>query len=1479
MERIGAYLEELSPMEQPAASRPATNYLLGPYLANGGSRNNGYHYDDEEPLTDASNSRDHSATASLLSAELANEIATKNAKKFRSYSASSSPYISNYRLPNSKHVTNRHHQSRHDESAQKPAFMAMEPMTQYQIHVGNNNVAKASFHRSLGHLIETDDSGGPSDQRGSNNFHHGISYENGGFIRQHQSRYSDRSPRTFKKSSVELSQDCGASSSETIMEERDSDKRDMNNSVNDKVDNIWTAIYDYEPRELDEIPLKRGDFVRVLSQDVSLSGDAGWWVGSVGEYCGIFPSNFVTKVTKADLREPPKISYEELSLAEVVGAGGFGRVHRATWKGREVAVKAVNTDDDIETTIQSVQREATLFWLLRHKNIVALLGVCLAPPNICLVMEYARGGPLNRELAKHRGQIRPSVLLNWAMQIADGMHYLHHGAGATIIHRDLKSSNGKCNDVFSLNFLSSLTKWIHNLCIHFHTLKATVSSFILILEATEPGDDFMNKTLKITDFGLAREVYNTTNMSQGGTYAWMAPEAIKGCQFSTASDVWSYGVVLWELLTGETPYKGMDGLAIIYCVGVQKISLHIPRTCPGSWRKLMEACWAVDPHQRPSFGAIRQELELIAASPFLFQQEEFYSMQESWRSEISEMVMEIRNKERELLSLEEELKKMEMIQQIQQQQQQMKEENLRRREEAIRQRELEVMQREIVIALLSQTSQPTPKPTPKKRRGKFRAKALGKKEASQIISSPSDFRHTLTVQPADRSKGIRSFSSPETPPGSPLPRTFVLPSEGTKGKTWGPSSIHQKERGKIISKVAESPKRWSKSAPNLDKSQKSLSVSSGGPSRSDSCENERLVGSVPFIQLPNSATQEPRRAKKLSPIQQALYNTAAIIAMLTGFDIRKQKNQAQTTSATEEADTGPHQIVFLNKGFQNSGFGDSDSDLNDALTLSSAPAALMGSGKSSHTTYHNLQHQYRPSLWTPGKSDGVSDSSVSQSSMSSNIPHKSIPLIATNGIAHQHDRRNKSATSTPSRSALTTPTHRKYSPAHSHTNESENENVQIQSPSGNRSKPHHGLAKGQHRILPNFEPGLQKRKRGSAGTKHIYFVNENGEVVSVNPFIHETGGYHYTTEEMQQHPHPPVTYFTQTSSRSNPYSSPYRRAISNPSDRMIDTENSYFSSLVTHGLGPSNQRSTNPFISDQQQQQQQHHVYHNPLVYGNQVFEEFSPCDDAFDGRDEVLVGTMSNMRLGSGSGESGYHGAFQDTNPNSPLSSSTSASTNPRTPLRHVSPMYSHQRTPSNLSNASSGSFGMNPSFEGDSIVSGIPAHRSSYEYGYEFRTPLTPKLTPNPQRHQSGNNMLVTERPATLELPRPLRSSLRKYNYSRNQGPSYNWGGDSGGGMTNVETPPDSSLSEDSSYVSAKDSSLASMSSQHSNPVARVRFSPIAMVCRDPMDLPVMDRTMPLQPYRNVHSAGAASRAEYTPKLRKNMSDYGKFEFLRNF
>lgn len=145
-----------------------------------------------------------------------------------------------------------------------------------------------------------------------------------------------------------------------------------------------------------------------------------------------------------------EIDFSELTLEEIIGVGGFGKVYRAVWRGSEVAVKAArrDLDEDIEQTLESVRQEAKLFAMLNHPNIMALLGVCLLEPNLCLVMEYARGGPLNRALAGKR--IPPCTLVDWAVQIARGMHYLHSQAIVPIIHRDLKSSNSKIPSLLSL---------------------------------------------------------------------------------------------------------------------------------------------------------------------------------------------------------------------------------------------------------------------------------------------------------------------------------------------------------------------------------------------------------------------------------------------------------------------------------------------------------------------------------------------------------------------------------------------------------------------------------------------------------------------------------------------------------------------------------------------------------------------------------------------------------------------------------------------------------------------------------------------------------------------------------------------------------------------------------------------------------------------------------------------------------------------
>ncbi|XP_026154728.1 mitogen-activated protein kinase kinase kinase 9 [Mastacembelus armatus] len=527
---------------------------------------------------------------------------------------------------------------------------------------------------------------------------------------------------------------------------------------------FWTAVFDYEATADDELSLRRGDVVEVLSKDSLVSGDEGWWTGMIADRVGIFPSNYVSKgkgipeeirdTSEQQYSVPPlhllEIDFSELTLEEIIGVGGFGKVYRAVWRGAEVAVKAArrDPDEDVEQTLESVRQEAKLFAMLSHPNIMGLLGLCLQEPNLCLVMEYARGGSLNRALAGKR--IPPCTLVDWAVQIARGMHYLHNQAIVPIIHRDLKSSN------------------------------------ILILERVEM-EDLSNKTLKITDFGLAREWHRTTKMSAAGTYAWMAPEVIRSSTFSKGSDVWSYGVLLWELLTGEVPFRGIDGLAVAYGVAMNKLALPIPSTCPEPFARLMEDCWSADPHSRPHFTTILDQLTAIEESGFFeMPVESFHSLQDDWKLEIQEMFDQLRTKEKELRSWEEELTRAALQQKCQ-------EEALRRREQELAEREIHILERELNI-IIHQLYQE--KPHVESRQGKFRRNRLKLKDGNRI-SLPSDFQHKITVQASPSHDRRRSLlSSTSSPPTSPpiLPRLRAIqltPGEGCTA--WGRTSCFQQD--------------------------------------------------------------------------------------------------------------------------------------------------------------------------------------------------------------------------------------------------------------------------------------------------------------------------------------------------------------------------------------------------------------------------------------------------------------------------------------------------------------------------------------------------------------------------------------------------------------------------------------------------------------------------------------------------------------
>lgn len=416
---------------------------------------------------------------------------------------------------------------------------------------------------------------------------------------------------------------------------------------------------------------------------------------------------------------PAQAAFGELRLEELIGAGGFGRVFRGTWRGQVVAVKAARGEAGAAGAA-SLRREARLYARLRHPNVVALRAVCLEPPHLCLVMEFAAGGPLSRALAGRR--VPPAVLLDWARQVARGMRYLHGAPPVPLIHRDLKSSN--------------------------------------VLLAQPLGAELRGTTLKISDFGLAREWQRTTRMSAAGTYAWMAPEVIKASTYSKGSDVWSYGVLLWELLTGEVPYRGIDGLAVAYGVAVNKLTLPIPSTCPQPFAQLMAACWEQDPHRRPCFGAILGQLAALEPGG-LGPPESFHSLQQSWRREIQGLFDELRAREKELLSREEAVARASRAQRCQA-------EALRQREAAVARRELEVLERE--LSLLLRGPPANPPPAPKRRRPPFRRP----RRPADHIGMPQDFKHRLTVQ-ASPGGDPRGHDPEEGPGGSPpFPRLRAI---------------------------------------------------------------------------------------------------------------------------------------------------------------------------------------------------------------------------------------------------------------------------------------------------------------------------------------------------------------------------------------------------------------------------------------------------------------------------------------------------------------------------------------------------------------------------------------------------------------------------------------------------------------------------------------------------------------------------------
>ncbi|XP_011882745.1 PREDICTED: mitogen-activated protein kinase kinase kinase 7-like isoform X2 [Vollenhovia emeryi] len=251
-----------------------------------------------------------------------------------------------------------------------------------------------------------------------------------------------------------------------------------------------------------------------------------------------------------------EIDYNEIETEQVVGKGSFGVVWKGKWRGQDVAVKHINSEGEKKAFTVEVRQLSRV----AHPNIVKLYGASTRNP-VCLVMEYAEGGSLYNVLhCNPQPHYTISHAMSWTLQCARGVAYLHNMKPKPLIHRDLKPPN-----------------------------------LLLVMGG---------QMLKICDFGTACDL-NTYMTNNKGSAAWMAPEVFEGSRYTEKCDVFSWGIILWEVLTRKKPFDdiGASAYRIMWAVHIGQRPPLI-EGCPKPIESLMTRCWQKAPEERPSMDEI-----------------------------------------------------------------------------------------------------------------------------------------------------------------------------------------------------------------------------------------------------------------------------------------------------------------------------------------------------------------------------------------------------------------------------------------------------------------------------------------------------------------------------------------------------------------------------------------------------------------------------------------------------------------------------------------------------------------------------------------------------------------------------------------------------------------------------------------------------------------------------------------------------------
>ncbi|KAF7249840.1 RAF proto-oncogene serine/threonine-protein kinase [Varanus komodoensis] len=276
-----------------------------------------------------------------------------------------------------------------------------------------------------------------------------------------------------------------------------------------------------------------------------------------------------------------EIEASEVMFSTRVGSGSFGTVYKGKWHG-DVAVKILKVVDPTPEQFQAFRNEVAVLRKTRHVNILLFMGY-MTKDNLAIVTQWCEGSSLYKHLHVQETKFQMLQRIDIARQTAQGMDYLH---AKNIIHRDMKSNS----------ILSLLDIFLHE-----------------------------DRTVKIGDFGLATVKSRWSGSQQveqpTGSVLWMAPEVIRmqdSNPFSFQSDVYSYGIVLYELMTGELPYSQINNRdQIIFMVGHGYASPDLSKlykNCPKAMKRLVADCVKKVREERPLFPQILSSIELLQHS-------------------------------------------------------------------------------------------------------------------------------------------------------------------------------------------------------------------------------------------------------------------------------------------------------------------------------------------------------------------------------------------------------------------------------------------------------------------------------------------------------------------------------------------------------------------------------------------------------------------------------------------------------------------------------------------------------------------------------------------------------------------------------------------------------------------------------------------------------------------------------------------------